>query len=187
MFFFQVYELHRIYRIQKILMKNTGSSRTNNHEGNMHQQVSRMNLERPADDQMMDENEIELTLGPASARYVQPRKKHGTPPQYPLTSESGPSFSSSNSTESSHMNRGTSSGSKHKTNTTSKDEGLIFQVTDMTLGYQNGSKNNINIDVDQEQLRQSRLKQPPWLYQVLSMNMTWKQNIFQCPKKYIRF
>ncbi|XWS29726.1 hypothetical protein CRYUN_Cryun24cG0055100 [Craigia yunnanensis] len=186
----QVYELHRIYRIQKTLMKSIESSRPNgsfslknNHHGNMHQN-SRMtlDLERPADQEyniaesdhhgnrmleVIDESEIELTLGLTS--YVLPRKKHGTPP---LTSDSGPSFTSS-STESSHMNRTSSSRTQQKTKTRRNEfsgrELGIVQVTDMTLGFQNGSKNNIDLE---EQLRQERLKQPPWLFQVLSMNMT---------------
>ncbi|XWS41801.1 hypothetical protein CRYUN_Cryun17cG0114300 [Craigia yunnanensis] len=187
----QVYELHRIYRIQKILMKSIESSRPNgsfslknNHHGNMHQNSRmRLDLERPADQEyniavldyhgnrmleVIDESEIELTLGPT--RYVLPRKKHGTPP---LTSDSGPSFSSS-SIESSHMNRTCSSSrTKQKTNTTRDEfsgrELRLLQVTDMTLWYQNGSKNNIDLE---EQLRQERLKQPPWLFQVPSMNIT---------------
>ena len=195
---FQVYELHRLYRIQKTLMKSIESSspngsfslKNNNQHGNMHQNSRRrLDLEHPADQEynvaesdhgnrmleVIDESEIKLTLGPT--RYM-PRKKHGTPP---LTSDSGPSFSSS-STESIRMNRTSSSRSKQKTNTTRNEfsgrELGILQVTDMTLGYQNGS--NYNIDLE-EQLRQERLKQPPWLFQVLSMNMTWKKKkkIFQ--------
>ncbi|XVE82904.1 hypothetical protein DITRI_Ditri16bG0042800 [Diplodiscus trichospermus] len=103
----------------------------------------------------IDESEIELTLGPT--RYT-PRKKHGTPPQ---TSDSGPSFSSS-STDSSHMNRTTSYTTKQ-----TRREALTGR--DMTLGYENGSKNHIDLE---EQFRQERLKQPPWFFQVLSMNMT---------------
>ncbi|XP_021274019.1 uncharacterized protein LOC110409107 [Herrania umbratica] len=181
----QVYELHRLYRIQKTLMKSIENGRHNggflqkDHNGNMHQNSRmRLDLERPAEEyniaeadhgnrmlEVIDESEIELTLGPT--RYL-PRKKHGTPP----TSDSGPSFSSS-STESSHMNR-TSSMTKRKTSTTTeelsgRDQLGLFQVTDMTLGYPSGSKNNIDLE---EQLRQERLKQPPWLFQVLSMNMT---------------
>ncbi|XVE87026.1 hypothetical protein DITRI_Ditri18aG0082900 [Diplodiscus trichospermus] len=188
----QVYELHRIYQIQKTLMKSIGSSRCNgsfslkdNHHGTMHQN-SRMtlDLERPADQEfniaessdheqgnrmfeVIDESEIELTLGPTN--YMRPRKKHGTPP---LTSDSGPSFSSS-STESSHMNRTCSSSTKQKTNTTDEFSGgrelELLQVPDMTLGYQNRRKNNVDLE---EQLSQERLKHPPWLFQVLSMNMT---------------
>ena len=146
----------------------------------MHQNSRmRLDLERPADQEyniaesdhhgnkmleVIDESEIELTLGPT--RYVLPRKKHGTPP---LTSDSGPSFSSS-STESSHMNKTSSSMIKQtrREELSGRELGLL-QVTDMTLGYQSGSKNNIDLE---EQLRQERLKQPPWLFQVLSMNMT---------------
>ncbi|XVF15451.1 hypothetical protein REPUB_Repub09cG0154600 [Reevesia pubescens] len=188
----QVYELHRLYRIQKTLMKSIESSRpngsfslkNNNHHGNMHQNSSRMrlDLEHPADQEynvsesdhagnrmleVIDEGEIELTLG--LTRYV-PRKKHGTSP--PLTSDSGPRFSSS-STESSHMNRTSSSMAKQKTNTSREEfngrELGLLQVSEMTLGYQNGSKNNLDLE---EHMRQERLKQPPWLFQVLSMNMT---------------
>ncbi|XVF59303.1 hypothetical protein PTKIN_Ptkin07bG0264900 [Pterospermum kingtungense] len=191
----QVYELHRLYRIQKTLMKSIESSRANgscfnlknsNQYRNMHQSSRRLDLEHPADHdqdyinvaesdhgnrmlEVIDEGEIELTLGPT--RYM-PRKKHGSTP--PVTSDSGPSFSSS-SNESSHMNRTISS---NMTKQTRRDQELsggggrelgLLQITDMTLGYQNGSKNNIDLE---EQLRQERLKQPPWLFQVLSMNMT---------------
>ncbi|XVF61307.1 hypothetical protein PTKIN_Ptkin08bG0119800 [Pterospermum kingtungense] len=185
----QVYELHRIYRIQKILMKSTESRRPNMHQNS---RMKPEHLERPADQEyninaeysdhhhhgnrmleVIDESEIELTLGPT--KYVQPRKKHGSRP--PLASDTGPSFSSSSSsssTESGHLNRTSSSRTKQMTNATTDEfsgrELGFFQVTDMTLGYQNGSKDS-NIDVE-EQLRQERLKQPPWLFQVLSMNMT---------------
>ncbi|XVF17551.1 hypothetical protein REPUB_Repub10bG0133200 [Reevesia pubescens] len=179
----QVNELHRLYRIQKTLMKSVESSRPNgsfslkNNNNNMHQNSSRMirlDLEHPTYHQeynvaesghssrmleVIDESEIELTLGPT--RYM-PRKKHGTPP---LTSDSGPSSFSSSSTE---------SMTKQKTEHKTRDEFIgrelgLLQVTDMTLGYQNGSKKNIDLE---DQLRQERLKQPPWLFQVLSMNMT---------------
>ncbi|XP_022752298.1 uncharacterized protein LOC111301049 [Durio zibethinus] len=181
----QVYELHRLYRIQKRLMKSFESgrpngsftSKNNSQLGNMHRKLRRLDLEHPAVEEysvaesdhgnrmleVIDESEIELTLGPT--RYM-PRKKHGTPP---LTSDSGASFSSS-STESSHMNRTSSSMTKQtRREELSERELGLLQVTDMTLGYQNGSKNNIDLE---EQLRQERLKQPPWLFQVLSMNMT---------------
>ncbi|MBA0770268.1 hypothetical protein Gotri_018926 [Gossypium trilobum] len=184
----QVYELHRLYRIQKTLMKSMGSSRpkgnfslkNNYHHGNinMHQNTrTRLDLEHPAAEgdhrsnnvvaepdygrntilESIDESEIELTLGPT--RYV-PRKKHGTP----RTSDSGPSFSSS-STESSHVKKTSTTGEDF----TGNEQMGLFKVTDMTFGYPNGSKNNTDLE---EQLRQERLKQPPWLFQVLSMNMT---------------
>ncbi|GKU98862.1 hypothetical protein SLEP1_g11800 [Rubroshorea leprosula] len=186
----QVYELHRLYRIQKILMKSIESNRPNglgqgswnsdlrlnNLHDHLQQNVrTRLDLERPAEEyiaesdcnrmlEMIDESEIELTLGPAS---YYGRKKPATP----HTSDSGPSFSSS-STESSHVNR-TNCTTHRKTNSTAEQlsgrELGLRQGTDMTLGYQSGSK--ISIDIE-EQLRQERLKQPPWLFQVVSLNMT---------------
>ncbi|KAL6277548.1 hypothetical protein ACE6H2_021149 [Prunus campanulata] len=199
----QVYELHRLYHIQKILMKSsivksrpkgqkqeswnlkneTSFSQLNyhQHEAQQFNPQRKLDLEQPAaaaeeyiadtdgDDgvlEIKDESEIELTLGPT--RYnnsnnnnnTTNRRKRG---EAPLTSDSGPSFSSS-STGSSHVNR-TSSSRTHQ-----RKHG---QVPDMTSGYRNGSKNSGNIDPVEEQLRQDeRLKLPPWLFQVLSLNMT---------------
>ncbi|KAK8663866.1 hypothetical protein V6N13_083671 [Hibiscus sabdariffa] len=125
----QVYELHRLYRIQKTLMESTrenvrpdGARRLDSGH-----QVDRGNGVL----QVIDESDIELTLGPPT------KKRHGisTPPR---TSDSGPTFSSS-STESCHM----------------------------TMGYRNGSESNL-----EEQLRKERLRQAPWIFQVLTMNMT---------------
>ncbi|KDP32053.1 hypothetical protein JCGZ_12514 [Jatropha curcas] len=190
----QVHELHRLYRIQKILMKNIANNRPNtlqntqelwNAKNNInfaHKSIIKLDLERPAEDyalessgdrvlEFIDESEIELTLGPSS--YNNRRRKK---PDTPLTSDSGPSFSSS-STGSSNINS-TSSLSHHQRINKKREKpdgrelGLVHQVPDdMTLGgYQSESKTS-NIDVD-EQLRQERLKQPPWLFQVLSLNMT---------------
>ncbi|KAK8686068.1 hypothetical protein V6N13_125095 [Hibiscus sabdariffa] len=183
----QVYELHRLYGIQKALMKSIESgspigsfSMTNNyHHGNTnmpHNSRMRLGLQHPAAEadhqgyndtesdhgrntmlEAIDESQIELTLGPT--KYT-PRTKHGTP----LTSDSGPSFSSS--TESSHANK---TSARREDFNGNDDRMGLSQVTDMTFRYQNGSRNNIELE---EQLRMGRLKQPPWLFQVLSMNMT---------------
>ncbi|KAE8655175.1 Class III peroxidase [Hibiscus syriacus] len=180
----QVYELHRHYRIQKTRMKSIERSRPNgsfimkknNQQGNTnmhHSSRMRLDLEHPAAEadhqgykvaesdhgrlEDIDEREIELTLG--LTKYT-PRKKHGTP----LTSDSGPTFSSP--TESSHIKKTSTTREEFNGN----DDGMgLFQVTDMTLMYQNGSINNNELE---EQLRQERLKQPPWFFQVLSTNMT---------------
>ncbi|KAJ9170590.1 hypothetical protein P3X46_018687 [Hevea brasiliensis] len=196
----QLHELHRLYRIQKILMRNIGNNRTsthcqelcnfkngisfvqNNHAHSEMQQKPKMklDLQRPAEDyaaesssrdralELIDESEIELTLGLSS--YHNQRRKE---PETPLTSDSGPSLSSPSS-GSSHINR-TSSLSHQIMNTKREESGGrelgLVQVPDMTTlgGYQ--SENKTSIDVD-EQLRQKRLKQPPWLFQALSLNMT---------------
>ncbi|GMI94105.1 hypothetical protein like AT5G67390 [Hibiscus trionum] len=120
----QVYELHRLYRIQKALMEHIRPNR-----------ARRLDSEHQADCgngilEVIDESDIELTLGP-------PAKKHGisTPPR---TSDSRPSFSSS-SAESCHM----------------------------TIEYRNGGKINL-----EQELRKERLRQAPWIFQVLTMNMT---------------
>ncbi|XP_059457167.1 uncharacterized protein LOC132187032 [Corylus avellana] len=190
----QVYELHRLYRIQKMLMNNIESSRPNgrnqelwnlknnpifnqtNHHHAQHKPQRKLDLERPAEEyiaesdgdggvlEIIDESEIELTLGPSNYNR---RKK----PETPLTSDSGPSFSSS-STGSSHINR-TSSWTHQRIDTTREEltgykVGLV-KVPDMTSGCHSRSKNNIDVE---EQLRQERLNQPPWFFQVLSLNMT---------------
>ncbi|XP_039031711.1 uncharacterized protein LOC120166494 [Hibiscus syriacus] len=178
----QVYELHCLYRIQETLMRSIEIGRPNGsfsmkntyqHRNiNMHHdsRTRHDHLEHPAGEadyqrynvaeSGIEEIEIELTLGPTKYR---PEKKHRTP----LTSDSGPSFSSS-SNESSHMKH-TSTREDFSGN---DDRMGLFHVTGSTLRYQNGSKNNNELG---EELRPERLKPPPWLFQVLSMNMTRKQ------------
>ncbi|KAJ4963991.1 hypothetical protein NE237_023930 [Protea cynaroides] len=192
----QVYELHRLYQIQKILMNNMNSSgpigcgganRWNVENEMSLSQVSssyierhkpqkprKLDLERPIEQypaqegrdgvlEIEDESNIELTLGPSS--YIR-RKKDETP----IASDSGPSFSSS-STETSHMKR-TSTGAYKRMDTreelTGHEWGLI-QVPDMHPCFPSGRKNTYDVE---EQLRQEKLNQPPWLYHVFSMNMT---------------
>lgn len=187
----QVHELHRLYRIQKILMRNIGNNRSNtqchqesfnfkNRISHAHREMQqkpkmKLDLQRPAEDyaaespsrdralELIDESEIELTLGPSSY-YNQRRKK----PETPLTSDSGPTFSSS-STASSHINRTSSLSHQVKREESGDRELGLVQVHDMkTLGGYH-SENRTSVD---EELRQERLKQPPWLFQVLSLNMT---------------
>ncbi|KAK7330976.1 hypothetical protein VNO77_25183 [Canavalia gladiata] len=188
----QVNELHRLYRIQKLLMQNMearkgvevseqewyfknaiGLTQNGNHKGAQEKPLQiNFDLERPAEEhiaesddgvlEMIDETEIELTLGPSSYNR---RKKVETP----LTSDSGHSLSSS-STGSSHMNK-TRCHSNH-TATREESSGNIIrlvQVPDSTSGCQSGIRNSFDIE---EQLRQERLKQSPWLFQVLNLNMT---------------
>ncbi|XP_057960360.1 uncharacterized protein LOC131152621 [Malania oleifera] len=195
----QVYELHCLYQTQKTLMKNFESSmpnrrsleiwdskngigscqnfsNSNHHRDTEQKQRKKLDLERPAEEyiagsdgdemqEIEDESEIELTLGLSS---YNPRKKAA---DTTLTSDSGPSFSSS-STGSSHTRR-TSPGTQQRTITAKEELNSSgwghMQVNDMNPGFQSGRK--ISIDVE-EQLRQERLKQPPWLFQVLGLNMT---------------
>ncbi|KAK7263235.1 hypothetical protein RJT34_30822 [Clitoria ternatea] len=187
----QVYELHRLYRIQKILMQNMEArsgieareqkwyfknaisltQNNANHKGSQEKPQMKFDLERPAEEditeseegvpEMIDETEIELTLGPSSYNR---RKKVETP----LTSDSGHSLSSS-STGSSHIDK-TRCHSSHTTREESGGSILpLVQVPDSTTGYQNALRNNFDFE---EQLRQERLKQSPWLFQVLNLNMT---------------
>lgn len=178
MLLLQVYELHRLYRVQKILMRSINNNRPNSRTQNgfsfhkeqaqVQKSMVKLDLERPAEEyvaesngghrelQLIDENEIELTLGPSS--YKNRKKK----PETPLTSDSGPSFSSS-STGSSQINR-TSSLTNQTTNKT-RDDQLTGRQTEPGRGRK-------VTDIDEDQLRQERIKQPPWLFQVLSLNMT---------------
>lgn len=144
-------------------------NQTNHNRGAQQKPQRKLDLEQPAEEyiaesdgngvlEIIDESEIELTLGPSSYNR---RKK----PETPLTSDSGPSFSSS-STGSSHINRTNSYTTRQELN---GHEPRLVQVPDMTLGYQSRSKNNIDVE---EQLRQDRLNQPSWFFQVLSLNTT---------------
>ncbi|KAM0032318.1 hypothetical protein Hdeb2414_s0016g00473661 [Helianthus debilis subsp. tardiflorus] len=145
----QVYELHRLYQIQKMLMKNLQSSR---HTFNNYQQKNKIDLEQPAttkghdhvtqDDQEIEEEEceIELTLAPTSFN----RRRRSTKDK-PESSDSVPSFSSS-STGSSNINK-------------------VDRITRENSSFLSGNRRNNNTsDVS--------LKHPPWMYQVLSLNMT---------------
>ncbi|KAJ6678322.1 hypothetical protein OIU85_008868 [Salix viminalis] len=158
----QVCELHRLYRIQKIMMRNIESNRPSTRSQELwsskngfsfyQSNHAQLDLERPAElygaeskvdtvSELIDESEIQLTLGPS--RYNR-RKKRETP----LTSESGPSLSST-STGSSHINM-TSSLTNQKISTRREElsgpEMGFFQVPDITLGYQNGSKSSNGVE-----------------------------------------
>ncbi|CAN8251431.1 unnamed protein product [Cochlearia groenlandica] len=72
----QVYELHRLYRVQKILMKNMKVNNVNSGLGTYIRRVDHETGQRPVDFpgggetdgeniDIIDENEIELTLGPS--------------------------------------------------------------------------------------------------------------------------
>ncbi|XP_017216374.1 uncharacterized protein LOC108194005 [Daucus carota subsp. sativus] len=198
MFREQVYELHRLYRVQKLLMNNISRNKENemksqerwikrdenisiynNNSHYPHQPPGqRLDLEQPAEEHstkfdcnggldIEDECDIELTLGPSS---YNPTRKAKTP----LTSDSGLSFSSSSSGSSSVRRRDNSDGIRRITDKITKKEltghnwGLV-EVPSSSPSFVNGRKMGTN---DSEQLRQDRLQQPPWLFQVLSMNIT---------------
>ncbi|KAI3958963.1 hypothetical protein MKX01_023639 [Papaver californicum] len=177
----QVYELHRLYRIQKMLMNNLKTHQTHGYNNANYttydekQQKPRrkLNLERPAEECIMeeggnnnsgmleteDENDIELTLGlgPTSLRQQRKKKDDNTS----LNSDTGPSFSSS-SNESSYVQR-------RNTNNNTRKRGDNRDEQHFTAGAGNkwgGLMNNCDVD---EQLRQ---KQSPWLFRVMSLNMT---------------
>ncbi|KAG1347880.1 hypothetical protein COCNU_06G017090 [Cocos nucifera] len=180
----QVHELHRLYTVQKLLMsdmKNTklkrqnygasskanlqrwnGLNETGSCQPSYNNQKQRrphrpLNLELPAEEYIVNaeeevmldieqESDVELTLAIGSSR----KKRDGTP----LTSESGTSFSSS-STESSGM----------------KSRGLewrLQQTQDMNLSFPNERDSPFNVG---EGMKQGGLKQPPWLFQCLSLKM----------------
>ncbi|KAL2528359.1 uncharacterized protein Fot_20960 [Forsythia ovata] len=154
----QVCELHRLYHIQKILMKDIAKNRQNMHDfastskkmimndhGDVHKNTQQcLELERPAEKFKIEgESELQLTLGPTS--YYRKRKDAETP----LASDSGPSFSSS------------STGSSH----------IKFTTREELLNPSFLGRREISSEVE-EKLRQDILNYPPWLMQVLSLNMT---------------
>ena len=187
--FSQVYELHRLYRIQKTLMKNMEARRGSElasqrgwnfknaislAQQNGHHKVAqektniKFDLERPALEEIaesdidglleiIDETEIELTLGPSSYN----RKKVATS----LTSDSGHSLTSSTGSSLIHKTR---CRTHHRSHTTREElgGGIIGLVQ---VPHSSGIRNGHDIE---EQSRQERSKQPPWLFQVLSLNMT---------------
>lgn len=176
MFKEQVFELHRLYQIQKMLMKNIGSqTKRNGEKGDQYINFSHdihqppmqvLDLEPPAEGkidalEVEDESEIELTLGPSN---YNPRRIAA---ETPRTSDSGLSFSSS-STSSSHIQR-TNSKSQRKTDRkkeelTAQKWGLV-EVPNSNPSFLSGRRNSSDMEQD-------RLQQPPWMFPVLSLNMT---------------
>lgn len=174
--FFQVFELHRLYQIQKMLMKNIASqTKRNGGKGDQYINFSHdqhqppiqvLDLEPSAEEkidapEVEDESEIELTLGPSN---YNPRRKAA---ETPRTSDSGLSFSSS-STSSSHIKR---TNSKTRRMTDSRKEELSAQkwghveVPNSNPSFLSGRRNSSDTEQD-------RLQQPPWMFPVLSLDMT---------------
>lgn len=160
---FQVHELHRLYRVQKLLMNDMEAEIRNQrkslntkamHQTDIHHQSQRrarrvLNLEVPAEEHIEGESNLELTLATGSSRG---RKNDSS-----FTSDSGVSFSSS-STE--------SGGVKLNGN----DWGL-FQVPGINIdNYPNDRKSKFS--AEEQMISEERVKRPPWIFQCLSLNMT---------------
>ncbi|KAL9669557.1 hypothetical protein QQ045_007104 [Rhodiola kirilowii] len=152
----QVYELHRLYRIQKLLMRTTSQRKISKNEhpkGTKHMRNLLLDLERPSDHDCFnkqprmlddhfdqDEEAIDLTLGLGTTCYNNSQKMNSkVSANRLLTSNSVTSFSSSSS----------ASSSRHS---------------------KNGRKYNYQGKVRQQDV--AMLEQPPWILQVLSLNMT---------------
>ncbi|XP_009628086.1 uncharacterized protein LOC107805273 [Nicotiana tabacum] len=177
----QVYELHRLYQTQKLLMKNMSSSRqqvkdqvVNHHNILDSNKKTRQcfDLEiRPNDQEHIaesvgqdnnieDETELELTLGLSS--YNRRRKT--------ANSDSAPSFSSSNSTGSSSQIIKPSTSARNPRNDLNGHKWGLENFPVSNPSFQLGARqSNPNVE---EQFRQDSLNNPPWLFQVLSLNMT---------------
>ncbi|XP_027361594.1 uncharacterized protein LOC113869469 [Abrus precatorius] len=184
----QVHELHRLYRIQKILMKNMevnqrgwnfknaiGLTQNGYYKGAQKNPRVNFDLERPAMEDMtesdsddgimefMNETEIELTLGPSSYNRKKVETALTSDRRHGLCSSTG--FSLINKTRckthhSSHATREELSG------------GMIgfVQVPHSTSGCHSGIRNSYDIE---EQSRQERSKHPHLgFFQVLSLNTT---------------
>ncbi|CAA3012158.1 Hypothetical predicted protein [Olea europaea subsp. europaea] len=164
-----------------MLMRETAKNRRNwqeyvinsnklNDDNDIHTKAMKcLDLEQPArefiaesDDTRVldieDYYDLELTLGPKS--YSTRGKAGGTPP----VSGSGLSISSS-STGSNHVKR---------TRQYAREEPLNQQKWGLEIPVSNpsflgGRKNSSEVE---EHIRQDRLNTPPWLFQVLSLNMS---------------
>lgn len=121
-----------------------------------------LDLEQPAEDyniniedsdgdngvlEIINESELELTLGPTS--YNITRKSQKT-----LTSDSGPS--SSSSTGSSQLNKTSTFPSQYQISD--------YTTSNLELSTSYAIKNSIEIE--------DGLKQPPWFFHALRLNMT---------------
>lgn len=193
----QVYELHRLYQIQKLLMKKISSSQkhgqdsdtwnlkigsvanqTNDHHPDVEKRPRLgLDLELPVDDyfpgverngtaQVDDESELELTLGLGPSSNCRRRKSL----EISIPSDSAASFSSS-STGSSNIKRTDSGPVNHQRTNAIREEfvgrkwGLELPSTSPSLLGSRKKSSDI-----EEQLRQERHSNPPWLLQALSLN-----------------
>ena len=114
-------------------------------------QTTKLDLEQPAEDeaeanngalQIINENELELTLGPSSYN----------------TSDSGITTHSSSSTGSSHEGR------RMDRKQVRGQEMAVLGVPENPSGFQNGS--------DRGEKKMVEVDYPPWLFQAVSLNMT---------------
>lgn len=138
-----------------------------NFSHDMHQPPMQVfDLEPPAEEkidapEVEDESEIELTLGPSN---YNPRRKAA---ETPRTSDSGLSFSSS-STSSSHIKR-TNSKTQRMTDSRKEEQSAqkwgLVEVPNSNPSFLSGRRNSSDMEQD-------RLQQPPWMFPVLSLNMT---------------
>ncbi|CAA7034614.1 unnamed protein product [Microthlaspi erraticum] len=153
----QVYELHRLYQVQKILMKNMKINKSNNVNSGFGSFIRRVDneveLSRPGNFpgggesggniiEIMDESEIELTLGPSCysgdgdlTRRNKKKKKNSLPEMMDGNlNSSRRSFSSS------------------------------------STGSSNNNNNNLEEQVRQERLMKHQKQKQPWL-QALTLNV----------------
>ncbi|KAL0535999.1 hypothetical protein IC582_024931 [Cucumis melo] len=147
----QVYELHRLYRIQKVLMKNI-------REKNRGKTEEEEEEEGEEEGDFIEESEIELTLGPSNYNNqiggrtrtrTRRMKKFGEG-----NSDSGMSFSASSSS---------TNGSVQKIKQFYRDNGEFVNGSQMGfLGF---------LDV-QDDIKVSHHHPNPWLYQTVSLNLT---------------
>ncbi|XP_038902582.1 uncharacterized protein LOC120089237 [Benincasa hispida] len=146
----QVYELHRLYRIQKMLMKNIREK----NRGKTEEEEEEEEGEEEID--FIEESEIELTLGPSNysnqiggktGRRRRRMKKLGE------GSDSGMSFSASSSS---------TNGSAQKIKQFYRDGEFVDGSQMGFLGF---------LDV-QDEIKLSHHHPNPWLCQVVSLNLT---------------
>ncbi|ESQ31225.1 hypothetical protein EUTSA_v10005011mg [Eutrema salsugineum] len=148
----QVYELHRLYQVQKILMKNMKINKGNHVTPGPGTFIRRVDheIDRPVnfpargesggnDIEIMDESEIELTLGPScysgDLMRMNKKKKNSSPEVMGRNLNSGRRSFSSSST-----------------------------------GSSNNNHNNIEEQLSQERLTKHQKQKQPWL-QALTLNV----------------
>lgn len=183
----QVSELHRLYRVQKMLMRDMKRSALKRPEtcehgddggldrwraenkptlfgshGAQERPRRALDLERPAEEYMEDDCE-DASLEVEDEDEIELTLATGSrrrrkKEEASFTSESGASFSSSS----------TESGGE---NPKLQDWGL-FQFAGMNRGFPGEKKSEKGSEFSVETMRQDGLKHPPWLFQCLSLNMT---------------
>lgn len=183
----QVHELHRLYQVQKLLMRDMRNAELKRQQDSTYYQssIDRWNVEnergssQPSYSSYLDQRKphqkldlelpAEVFIGKDDGDVMLEVEEEG---DLELTLAIGSNRSQRKKEEASFTSDSGASFSSSSSDSgavklNSQDWGL-FQVSDITMRFQDDKKSGFNVE---ERMRQDGLKHPPWLFQCLNLNM----------------